>query len=153
MVYLADGKTIVGTFGTVDRQLLTYNQIPQDLRDSVVSAEDRGFWTEGGISPRGIARAAYEDVSGSGGSLQGGSTITQQFVRNYYANIGTEQTASRKIKEIFVALKVAKERSKQWILTQYLNTIYLGQGAYGVEAAWRHTSTPRHRSSPRPRPR
>jgi membrane peptidoglycan carboxypeptidase len=134
VVYLANGK-VVGTFGTVDRQLLTYNQIPQDLRDSVVSAEDRGFWTEGGISPRGIARAAYDDVSGSGGSLQGGSTITQQFVRNYYANIGTAQTASRKIKEIFVALKVAKERSKQWILTQYLNTIYLGQGAYGVEAA------------------
>ena len=108
------------------------------MRDAVVAAEDRSFYTEGGVSPKGIVRAAYEDVFNSGGgsgSLQGGSTITQQFVRNYYANIGTQQTATRKIKEIFVALKVAKEKSKAWILTQYLNTIYLGEGAYGVGAA------------------
>ena len=95
---------------------------PACMRDAVVAAEDRSFYTEGGVSPRGIMRAAYEDVfnsgGGGGGSLQGGSTITQQFVRNYYANIGTQQTASRKIKEIFVALKVAKEKSKAWILTQ-----------------------------------
>ena len=138
-VYFSDGKTVVGTFGNTDRQLLQYNQIPPTVRDAVVAAEDRGFYTEGGVSPRGIMRAAYEDVFNSGGSgggsLQGGSTITQQFVRNYYANIGTQQTATRKIKEIFVALKVAKEKSKAWILTQYLNTIYLGEGAYGAGAA------------------
>jgi len=134
-VYFSDGKTVVGTFGNTDRQLLQYSQISPFMRDAVVAAEDRGFYTEGGVSPRGIMRAAYADVFSSGGSLQGGSTITQQFVRNYYANIGTQQTASRKIKEIFVALKVAKEKSKAWILTQYLNTIYLGQGAYGVGAA------------------
>ncbi len=138
-VYFSDGQTTVGTFGNTDRQLLQYNQISPLMRDAVVAAEDRSFYTEGGVSPKGIFRAAYEDVfngGGSGdGSLQGGSTITQQFVRNYYANIGTEQTASRKIKEIFVALKVAKEKSKAWILTNYLNTIYLGQGAYGVGAA------------------
>ena len=80
-------------------------------------------------------RAAYEDVTGNDGSLQGGSTITQEFVRQYYSSIGTQQTLSRKIKEIFVAMKVAEEKSKQWILTNYLNTIYLGQGAYGIEAA------------------
>jgi len=138
-VYFSDGNTVVGTFGNTDRQLLQYNQISPLMRDAVVAAEDRSFYTEGGVSPKGIVRAAYEDVFNSGGSgggsLQGGSTITQQFVRNYYANIGTEQTASRKIKEIFVALKVAKEKSKAWILTNYLNTIYLGQGAYGVGAA------------------
>ena len=138
-VYFSDGNTVVGTFGNTDRQLLQYNQISPLMRDAVVAAEDRSFYTEGGVSPRGIVRAGYEDVFNSGGSgggsLQGGSTITQQFVRNYYANIGTEQTASRKIKEIFVALKVAKEKSKAWILTNYLNTIYLGQGAYGVGAA------------------
>ncbi len=138
-VYFSDGKTVVGTFGNTDRQLLQYNQISPLMRDAVVAAEDRSFYTEGGVSPKGIVRAAYEDVfnggGSSGGSLQGGSTITQQFVRNYYANIGTEQTASRKVKEIFVALKVAKEKSKAWILTNYLNTIYLGQGAYGVGAA------------------
>ncbi len=134
-VYFSDGKTVVGTFGNTDRQLLQYNQISPFMRDAVVAAEDRSFYTEGGVSPKGIMRAAYEDVFNSGGSLQGGSTITQQFVRNYYANIGTQQTASRKVKEIFVALKVAKEKSKAWILTQYLNTIYLGEGAYGVGAA------------------
>ena len=80
-------------------------------------------------------RAAYDNITGSGSSLQGGSTITQQFVRNYYANIGTQQTISRKIKEIFVAIKLARQKSKDWILTQYLNTIYFGDGAYGVEAA------------------
>ena len=137
-VYFSDSKTVAGTFGTTDREVLTYNQISPYMRDAVVAAEDRGFYNEGGVSPKGIVRAAYEDVfnsGGSGGSLQGGSTITQQFVRNYYANIGTQQTATRKIKEIFVSLKVAKEKSKAWILTNYLNTIYLGNGAYGVGAA------------------
>src|SRR5260370_39265336 len=75
----------------------------------------------------------YTDLRG--GSIQGGSTITQQFVRNYYENIGTAQTMSRKIKEIFVAMKLARQKSKSWILTQYLNTIYLGNGTYGAGAA------------------
>jgi membrane peptidoglycan carboxypeptidase len=136
VVYSGNGS-LIGRFGTMDRQMLTYSQLQQSkwLIPAVLAAEDRGFWTEGGISLTGIIRAAYEDVKGSGGSLQGGSTITQQFVRNYYVGIGTQQTLSRKIKEIFVALKVAKEKSKQWILTNYLNTIYLGDGAYGVGAA------------------
>ena len=101
----------------------------------MLAAEDRNFFNEGGVSPTGIMRAAYEDVTGGDGSLQGGSTITQEFVRQYYSGIGTQQTMSRKIKEIFVAMKVAKEKSKQWILTNYLNTIYFGDGAYGVQAA------------------
>ena len=134
-VYYSDGTTAIGTFGTIHRQILAYNQIPKVVQDAVVAAEDRGFWTEGGISPTGILRAAYDDLTSSGGSLSGGSTITQQFVRNYYQDIGTSQTASRKIKEIFVAMKLAKEKSKPWILTNYLNTIYLGTGAYGVAAA------------------
>ena len=134
-VYYSDGSTAIGTFGTIHRQILAYNQIPKVVQDAVVAAEDRGFWTEGGISPTGILRAAYNDLTSSGGSLSGGSTITQQFVRNYYQDIGTAQTATRKIKEIFVAMKLAKEKSKPWILTNYLNTIYLGTGAYGVAAA------------------
>ena len=102
-------------------------------------------------------RATYEDVfnsGGGGGSLQGGSTITQQFVRNYYANIGTQQTVTRKIKEIFVAMKLAREKSKAWILTKYLNTIYLGKGAYGVGAAVAdRTSACRPSQLPSRRPR
>ena len=73
-------------------------------------------------------------TSGSG-NLNGGSTITQEFVRNYYDGVGTEQTASRKIKEIFIAQKVAGTYSKQWIMQHYLNTIYMGDGANGMEAA------------------
>ena len=134
VVYSKNG-TLIGRFGTTNRQMLTYDQIPQTIVNAVLAAEDRNFFNEGGVSPTGIVRAAYSDASGSDGSLQGGSTITQEFVRQYYTGIGTQQTFSRKIKEIFVAIKVAKEKSKQWILTNYLNTIYLGDGAYGIEAA------------------
>ena len=138
-VYYSDGTTPIGTFSVdnIHRQLLNFGQIPKTMQDAVLAAEDRSFWTEGGISPTGILRAAYDDLTSSGGSLSGGSTITQQFVRNYYSSgaIGTQQTVSRKIKEIFVAQKLAKEKSKQWILANYLNTIYLGDHAYGVAAA------------------
>jgi len=134
LVYSSNGA-LIGRFGTTDRQELPYNEIPENIINAVLAAEDRHFWTEGGISPTATLRAAFADLTGNDGSLQGGSTITQQFVRNYYAGIGTQQTLSRKIKEIFVAMKVAKEKSKQWILTNYLNTIYLGRGAYGIQAA------------------
>jgi len=134
-VYFSDGKTLIGTYGTKDRLILNYNQFPPVLRDAVVAAEDKNFWHEGGVSPTGIIRAAYYDLTSSGGNLQGASTITQQLVRNYYDNIGTAQTISRKVKEIFVAQKLAQAKSKEWILQQYLNTIYLGNGAYGVAAA------------------
>ena len=105
------------------------------LRNAVVAAEDKNFWHEGGISPTGILRAAYYDLTSSGGNLQGGSTITQQLVRNYYANIGTAQTMTRKVKEIFVAQKLAQTTSKEQILKEYLNTVYFGHQAYGVGAA------------------
>ncbi len=137
VVYSKNGA-LIGRFGTTNRQMLSYNQLQQDhqwLVKAVLAAEDRNFFSEGGVSPTGIVRAAYSDLRGGNGSLQGGSTITQEFVRQYYSGIGTQQTFSRKIKEIFVAMKVAKEKSKPWILTNYLNTIYLGDGAYGVQAA------------------
>ena len=134
-VYFSNNKTRVGQFGTVDRQKLLYSQIPAALRNAVVAAEDKNFWHEGGISPTGILRAAYYDLTSSGGNLQGGSTITQQLVRNYYANIGTAQTMTRKVKEIFVAQKLAQTTSKEQILKEYLNTVYFGHQAYGVGAA------------------
>jgi membrane peptidoglycan carboxypeptidase len=134
VVYSSNG-TLIGRFGSTNRQMLPYNEIPQSIINTVLAAEDRHFWTEGGIQPTAIVRAAFADLTGNDDSLQGGSTITQQFVRNYYQGIGTQQTVSRKVKEIFVAMKVAKEKSKQWILANYLNTIYLGQGAYGIQAA------------------
>ena len=134
VVYFSNGKTQVGTFSTgTNRQMLASNQIPAVLKQAVIAAEDRHFYTEGGVSPTGILRAAYQDLTG--GQFQGGSTITQQFARNYYSSIGTSQTLSRKLKEIFVAIKLAHSESKDSILTQYLNTIYLGDNAYGVGAA------------------
>jgi membrane peptidoglycan carboxypeptidase len=134
-VYYADGKTVLGTFGQTNRQDLSYQQIPKQLQNAVVAAEDKNFWTEGGISPTGIVRAAVHDVTSGGGDLNGGSTITQEFVRGYYDGVGTQQTASRKIKEIFIAQKLSASKSKQWIMTNYLNLIYLGENSNGVAAA------------------
>ena len=133
-VYYADGKKVIGTIGETNRQDLTYPQIPMQLQDAVVAAEDKNFWTEGGISPTGILRAAIHNLTSSGGA-NGGSTITQEFVRGYYDGVGTQQTASRKVKEIFIAKKLAASKSKQWIMTNYLNLIYLGKNSYGVAAA------------------
>jgi membrane peptidoglycan carboxypeptidase len=135
VVYFSNGKTVVGTFDAgTNRQLLTSAQISPRLKEAVIAAEDRHFYTEGGISLTGIARAAYEDAFGSGG-LQGGSTITEQFAKNYYGSIGTSRTISTKLKEIIVAIKLSHKKSKDWILTQYLNTIFLGDNSYGVGAA------------------
>ena len=85
------------------------------------------------MSITGTARAVWSTVTGK--QLQGGSTITQQFVRNYYEGLSQEQTIERKLKEIIIALKVDRSQSKEWILEQYLNTIYFGRNAYGIQAA------------------
>ncbi|MEO6628511.1 MAG: transglycosylase domain-containing protein, partial [Aquihabitans sp.] len=120
--------------GAEDRVLVTYQQIPDVLRDAVISAEDRDFFKHGGVDPVGIARAAFQDLRGNG-VRQGGSTITQQYVKKTY--LTAEQTATRKIKEAVMSIKLEQEISKQEILTRYLNTVYFGRGAYGVQAASR----------------
>lgn len=120
--------------GTEDRVLVTYEQIPDVLREAVISAEDKDFFEHGGVDPMGIARAAYRDLRGEG-VRQGGSTITQQYVKQTY--LTSEQTATRKIKEAVMAVKLEQEISKEEILTRYLNTAYFGRGAYGVQAASR----------------
>jgi membrane peptidoglycan carboxypeptidase len=135
-VYFSNGQ-LLGTFTNsqdVNRQLVTTAQIPQNVSDAIIAAEDRNFYHEGGISITGIARAAYTDLFGSGG-LQGGSTITEQYVKNYYSNIGATRSITTKMKEIFVAIKLAHSRSKPWILTNYLNTVPFGSNVYGIWAA------------------
>ncbi len=138
-LYFSNGK-LLGTFDDdvngqdVDRQLLTANQIPAIMAQAMRAAEDRDFYTEGGISVSGLTRAALEDVFGSG-SLQGGSTITMQYAKNYYSGVDTGQNASTKLKEIFIAMKLAHERSKDWIMQQYLNTVPFGPTTYGLGAA------------------
>ena len=133
IVYYSDGTTAIGTIGTTNRQDMPLSQIPENLQNAYLAAEDKNFWTEGGVSYTGILRATLHNVTGGGG-LNGGSTITQEFVRNYYG-LGLEQTASRKIKEIFIAQKLANTESKTWILQSYLNTVQEGDNANGVEAA------------------
>jgi membrane peptidoglycan carboxypeptidase len=135
-VYYSNGKTEVGTFTAdgIDRQMLTSSQIPPVMDNAIIAAEDRHFYTEGGISVTGILRSAYEDLKG-GGDLQGGSTLTEEFVKNYYTTIGTSRTVGTKLREIFISIKLSHEESKGWILTQYLNTVPFGDNAYGIGAA------------------
>jgi membrane peptidoglycan carboxypeptidase len=130
--YFSDGKTPFYTEGR-DRRPVSLDEIPQSVRMAVIAAENRSFYADPGVSVSGTARALWSTVSGA--QVQGGSTITQQMVRNYYSGLSQERTVSRKLKEIMVALKVGNEKDKGWILEQYLNTIYFGRGAYGIQAA------------------
>ncbi|MFC5751095.1 transglycosylase domain-containing protein [Actinomadura rugatobispora] len=130
--YYADGKTVIAKTGT-NRDAVPIKQIPEGVRDAVIAAENRSFYEDPGVSVRGTGRAFWSTVTGE--QLQGGSTITQQMVRNYYGGIGKERSVTRKLKEIMVSLKVGREKSKDWILEQYLNTIFFGRDAYGVQAA------------------
>jgi membrane peptidoglycan carboxypeptidase len=127
----SNGQTIA-TVGAENRINVPLSQVPQHVRDAVIAAEDRGFYSEPGVSVRGTLRAVLNDLKG-GGSSQGGSTITQQYVKNAYLN--SDQTLSRKLKEAAISLKLSREYSKNTILEYYLNTIYFGRGAYGIQAA------------------
>jgi membrane peptidoglycan carboxypeptidase len=130
-VYYSDGKHKIGTFAVQDRTAVPLAKVPGHVQNAVVAAENREFWTDEGIDPQGIVRAAYSNLQG--GSTQGASTITQQYVKNLY--LTQEQTYTRKFKEIFLAIKVDQQLSKEEILEGYLNTIYFGRGAYGIQSA------------------
>jgi membrane peptidoglycan carboxypeptidase len=131
VVYSADGKTEMGRFAAQNRQLVTSDQIPDHVKHAFVAAEDRTFYENRGVSPSGIARAFWSNLRGN--STQGGSTITQQYVKNYY--LDPEQSYKRKIQEAFIAIKIDQQLSTDEILTSYLNTIYFGRGAYGIQTA------------------
>ena len=117
-----------------DRINVPLRELPPILVDAVLATEDRDFFEHGGVDPIGIARAFYNDVRGRG-VRQGGSTITQQYVKNVY--LSSERSIARKIKEAILAVKLERELEKEEILERYLNTIYFGRGAYGVGAAAR----------------
>ncbi|HET9657127.1 MAG TPA: transglycosylase domain-containing protein [Kineosporiaceae bacterium] len=131
-VYYDDGKTLIGTFSTVNRTNVELTAIPKTVRDCVLSAEDRTFYTNKGVSVTGLLRAAWSNSSG--GSLQGGSTITQQYVKIVLLK-DSSRTASRKVKEFVIALKIARDQPKDEILQHYLNAIFFGRNAYGIDAA------------------
>ena len=129
----ADASTQITHVGT-NRRPVTLDQIPLVVRQAVLAAEDRTYYSDPGVSPMGLLRALKNDVtSGGDGNLQGGSTITQQFVKNYY--LTQHQTLSRKLNEVLVALKLDHVKSKDSILVDDLNTIFFARGAYGIESA------------------
>jgi len=125
-----DGKTELGTLSVQNREALAYDQIPQKMRDAMVAAENPTFWTDPGVSLPALARAI---TSLGSKDSSGGSTITQQYVKILY--LSSEKTLTRKLKEMVIALKLGQEQTKEQILEGYLNTVYFGRGAYGVEAA------------------
>ncbi|MFF9761170.1 MULTISPECIES: transglycosylase domain-containing protein [Streptomyces] len=129
--YWADGTQMVATGSGQNRQNVTIDRIPAAMQWAVISAENKSFYDDSGIDPMGIARALGNMATG--GNTQGGSTITQQFVKNTY--LSQEQTVSRKFKEMFISIKVGTKLSKKQILQGYLNTSYYGRGAYGIQAA------------------
>ena len=130
-VYYADGKTEAGRFATQDRTSISYDEMPDSIKDAVVAAENQSFWSDSGLDPKGIARAFFNNASGD--DTQGASTITQQYVKVLY--LTQERSYERKVKEAILALKLHRQQSKTEILQGYLNTIYFGRGAYGVQAA------------------
>ncbi len=118
--------------GIENRELLTHDQIPQVVRDAVVALEDERFYQHGGIDFVAILRAAWANLT-HGEIVQGGSTITQQLIKNAF--ISDQQTLNRKLREAALAYQLEKQWSKDKILDEYLNIIYFGEGAYGIEAA------------------
>jgi penicillin-binding protein 1A len=131
-VYAADGSLLGAIPAERNRQPVTLEGMSKWVREATVAVEDRRFYDHGGLDYEGIVRAAVKNLE-SGHVVQGGSTITQQLVRNLY--IGNERSLERKIKEACLARKVEKGHTKNWILTSYLNQVYFGNHAYGVEAA------------------
>ena len=135
-VHAADGSVLV-TLGPSYGDWLPYDRIPAVMRDAIVAVEDRRFYTHLGIDPIGIARSVYvaRRLRGEGRRLQGASTITQQLARNIF--LTSAYNFGRKFREIILALSIERKFSKQQILELYLNRVYFGGGAYGVDAASR----------------
>ena len=130
-VLYADGGEI-GRIGQ-NRILVPLSDVSVAVQKAILAAEDRRFYSEPGISFRGIGRALFTNLKGGGSVQQGGSTITQQYVKNAF--LTQDRTYTRKVKEVFISLKLSRTVSKDKILEDYLNTIYFGRGAYGIEAA------------------
>ncbi|NEC87767.1 transglycosylase domain-containing protein [Streptomyces sp. SID12501] len=132
--YWADGSQMVATGGETNRQIIGYEQIPPAMRYAVMSAENKTFETDSGVDPMGIARALFNMAKG--GQTQGGSTITQQYVKNARLD-DQSQTLTRKFKELFISIKVGTNVDKREIMAGYLNTAYYGRDSYGLQAAAR----------------
>ncbi|GAA2916843.1 hypothetical protein GCM10011428_35730 [Streptomyces violaceus] len=130
-VYLYADGSVIARDGEINRENVTLAQISKDAQHAILAAEDRDFYTESAVDPKAMVRAAWNTALGKG--KQSGSTITQQYVKNYY--LRQDQTVTRKAKEFFISIKLDREVSKDHILEGYLNTSYFGRNAYGIQAA------------------
>ena len=130
IIQYSNGEEI-GRVGTQNRQIIPLAKIPLNIRYAVLAAEDRGFYSNRAFSVTGIARAIFNNLKG--GSLQGGSTITQQYAKTAF--LTPSRTIQRKIKELVISIKLENQLSKDQIFESYLNTIYFGRGSYGVMTA------------------
>ncbi|MEV5607063.1 transglycosylase domain-containing protein [Streptomyces sp. NPDC052225] len=132
--YWDDGTQMAATGGQQNRQIVDLADIPKSMRNAIISAENASFYDDSGVDPMGIARAMFNMAKG--GETQGGSTITQQYVKNAMLD-DQSQSISRKAKELFISVKVGATVDKDDILQGYLNTAYFGRNAYGIQAAAR----------------
>jgi 1A family penicillin-binding protein len=129
----ADG-VVFAVRGGAEARAVDLAQMPRHLIDAVLAMEDRRFFAHAGFDPAGVARAALANLE-AGGTVQGGSTITQQLAKNLF--LSSERSLTRKLQEVMLALWLERRLTKEEILARYLNTVYLGAGAYGVDAASR----------------
>ena len=135
-VFDRNGDLIVELRGEQNRTDVSIDDMAQVMIDAVVAIEDERFWDHSGVDLKAILRAARSNVN-AGGISQGGSTITQQYVGNVFLD-RTDRTGSRKVEEIFMARRFEEQYTKEFILERYMNWVFFGRGAYGVEAAARH---------------
>ncbi|WP_327369603.1 transglycosylase domain-containing protein [Streptomyces sp. NBC_01217] len=127
----SDGTLLTRTGDGVNRQIVDLAEVPKDVQHTFVAAENKTFYKDQGVDLKGTARGILNTLSGKG--KQGGSTITQQYVKNYY--LTQDPTVSRKLKELVISLKVDQKYEKADILAGYINTAYYGRGASGIQAA------------------
>ncbi|MFD5816273.1 transglycosylase domain-containing protein [Streptomyces sp. NPDC127038] len=130
-IYKYSDGTLLGRSGKVNREIVDLSKVPKSVQKTFVAAENKTFYNDSGIDLKGTARGLINTLSGKG--KQGGSTITQQYVKNYY--LSQDQTVTRKLKEMVISLKVDRQKSKDDILAGYINTSYYGRNAYGIQAA------------------
>ncbi|MCX5404894.1 transglycosylase domain-containing protein [Streptomyces sp. NBC_00335] len=130
-VYKLSDGSVMARVGAKNRQIVSIDKIPKNVQTAFIAIENKSFYTDRGIDLKGIGRGLFNTVTGKGKA--GGSTITQQYVKNFY--LTQDQTATRKLKELIISLKVDQEMEKPQILAGYLNTNFYGRNAYGIQAA------------------
>ena len=133
-IYSSDGE-LIDKFFLKNRTKVTLDNIPKDMVEALIATEDKKFYDHWGVDIDRIVKAVFKNVLRGSLTKEGASTITQQLARNLYKDIGNEVSLNRKLREAMTAVQVERTYTKEEILAYYLNTVYFGKGAYGVEAA------------------